>query len=101
MAGAPGPSGAAPRIMPSWSPDSCSLMIARARFARSPKRRKTVPLPTPASAATASIVTHDGPSRSNSRAAASSTLPPVARGIRPLGRFGVDLWQFERDVEHY
>ena len=27
--------------------------------------------------------------------------PAVARGVGPLGRLGVDLWEFERDAEQY
>ena len=69
--GAPGPSGGAPRIISSCSSDSCSEITARARPARSPKRRNSVPLPTPASAATASIVTLAGPR--------ARTAPPPPR----------------------
>ena len=58
--------------------------------ARSPKRRKSVPLPTPASAATASIVTHAGPQRANSRSAAASTLRRFSAASARSGRLGAE-----------
>ena len=84
--GAPGPSGGSPRIIASCSSISCSEMTARARLARSPKRRKSVPLPTPASAATASIVTFAGPQRANSSSAAASTLRRFSAASARSGR---------------
>jgi hypothetical protein len=63
-----------PRISSSCSFASYSLITARASVARSPKRRNRVPLPTPASAATASIVTFAGSQLANSFSAAASTL---------------------------
>ena len=80
--GAPGPSGGAPRIISSCSCDSCSETTARARPARSPKRRNSVPLPTPASAATASIVTHAGPQRGEQLLRRGEDLAAVARRRR-------------------
>jgi len=46
---------------------SRSLSTARASAAREPKRRNSVPLPTPAAAATSSIETHVAPRSANSR----------------------------------
>ena len=48
--GAPGPSGGGPEISGSWNSRVCSSSSASASPARSPKRRYSVPVPTPAGA---------------------------------------------------
>src|SRR3954452_21779662 len=78
-AGAPGPSGGRPRISVSWKSFSGSSMSARNSDERSPKRRYSVPLPTPASAATSSIDTQSRPRCSISRAAAHRMLSRLRR----------------------
>ena len=65
----------------SWSSSS-----ATASPALSPNRRKSVPLPTPAAAATWSIDTAATPCSRNSRAAAVEHASPVPRGVGPLFR---------------
>ena len=85
----PGPSGAGPRMMSSWRRRSCSVSSASTRPARSPKPRNSVPLPTPASAATASIDTQSGPCSANRRSAAASTL---SRLRAASARSGTSSW---------
>ncbi len=59
---------------------------------RSPKRRKTVPLPTDAAAATASIVTLATPRSSTRRVAASSSRARLrAASARSCGPSGPDV----------
>ena len=81
----PGPSGGSPRISASCSSVSCSEMTARARLARSPKRRNSVPLPTPASAATASIDTVAGSQRREQLLRRREHLAAVLGGVGALG----------------
>lgn len=71
--GAPGPSGGGPLRKAAWNFFSEWSSSAVSRPVRSPKRLKTVPLPTFAAAATASIVTPAAPCSATSRAAASSS----------------------------
>ena len=71
--GAPGPSGAGPRIKASCSRLSSSPRIVPTRLDLSPNARKIVPLPTPASAAIRSIETCWGPRSANRRRAVQST----------------------------
>ena len=57
----PGPTGGSPRISPFWNSRVRSSRRAITSPDRSPKRRNSVPLPTPASAAIASIETCSTP----------------------------------------
>ncbi|CAM5617864.1 hypothetical protein SAURM35S_03912 [Streptomyces aurantiogriseus] len=60
-AGALGPSGGGPPLQAPWKSASASLSNARNRPSRSPNRRKSMPLLTPAACATASRVTCAAP----------------------------------------
>ncbi len=68
---APGPSGGGPKITEPWNAVSLRLSTAAIRPSRLSKRRNTVPLPTPARAATASMVTALTPLRAISSSAAA------------------------------
>ena len=50
-----------------------------------------MPLPTPAAAATASMVTQLGPLLLEQPRRGVEHEPAIARGVGPLGRLGVDL----------
>ena len=77
-AGRPGRAARARGSSPPGACASCSWSSACASPARSPKRRKSVPLPTPAAAAIGSIDTVSTPCSAKSRAAAHEHLLAVA-----------------------
>src|SRR2546427_2754824 len=89
---APGPSGAGPRMKLSWKARSRSSSNARNSPLRSPKRRNSVPLPTPAEHATSSIVTPSTPRSETSRWAAhriaSRLRAASARSVRSSSSCG-------------
>ena len=71
IGGAPGPSGGGPAITDACHCVSDVLSTAAIRPSRLSKRRNSVPLPTPASDATVSIVTQSTPRVSTRRSAAA------------------------------
>ena len=60
-----------------------------------------MPLPTPASAATASIVTFAGSQRANSASAAASTLRRFSRGVGALWALFAEQWEGGWHAEDY
>ena len=86
MAGAPGPSGGGPSITSRWNSVSDRFSSAAISPSRLSNLRNTVPLPTPASAATLSMVTASTPQCSTSRAAAASSASRLrAASLRSRG----------------
>ena len=85
MGGAPGPSGGGPEITDACHSVSEKLSSAAISPSREPNRRNTVPLPTPARAARASMVTPSMPQCSISASAATSSASRLRAASRRSG----------------
>src|SRR5690349_10802711 len=85
IGGAPGPSGGGPEMTEACHSASEKLSSAPISPSREPNRRKTVPLPTPARAATASMVRPSMPQLSMRASAATSSASRLRAASRRSG----------------
>ena len=98
MAGAPGPRAGGPEMTAAWNAVSLRLRTAAIRPSRLSNRRKTVPFPTPARAAIASVVTASTPYSSISDCAAARSASRLraaslrSGGGSPRSGSGIGTW---------